>query len=175
MSQFYSWRNFWIFWLGGLAVFVGLVLTSGPLITHVAIGGILDHQSAGTAERVNAIQQSWVEMGLTGYAKWSMIFDLLFIGLYTSGGIMGGRLIWQEARSPSLKKLGLVMVLTYFLFGLLDYAETLSQIAQLIQNQGSDLLAGIAAFAQPPKVVAWIIATFGMILALLWRYVERQA
>lgn len=175
MSQFYSWRNFWIFWLGGMALFVGLVLTSGPLITHVALGGILDHQSAGTAERVNAIQQSWAELGLTGRAKWSMIGDLVFIGLYTSGGIMGGRLIWQEARSPSLKKLGLFMVLTYFLFGLLDYAETLSQITQLLQDRGSDLLAGIAAFAQPLKVGAWIIATVGMILALLWRYSERRA
>jgi hypothetical protein len=175
MSRFYSWRNFWIFWLGGLAVFIGLVLTSGPLITHVALGGILDHQSAGTAERVNAIQQSWAELGLTGHAKWSMIADLIFIGLYTSGGIMGGRLLWQEARSPSLKKLGLFLVLIYFLFGLLDYAETLSQITQLLQGQGSDLLAGIAAYAQPPKSVAWVIGTLGMIAALLWRYGERRA
>ena len=175
MPKLYSWRNFWIFWGGGLALFLYFVASAGALETAVAPGGILDHQSAGTAERVNAIQQSWAELGLTGRAKWSMIGDLVFIGLYTSGGIMGGRLIWQEARSPSLKKLGLFMVLTYFLFGLLDYAETLSQITQLLQDRGSNLLAGIAAFAQPLKVGAWIIATVGMILALLWRYSERRA
>ncbi len=175
MSRFYSWRNFWIFWLGGLAVFIGMVVTSGPLINHVALGGILDHQSAGTAERVNAIQQSWAELGLTGHAKWSMIADLIFIGLYTSGGIMGGRLLWQEARSPSLKKLGLFMVLIYFLFGLTDYVETICQLVQLVNEQGSDILAGTAAMAKPVKSVAWVIATVGMIVALLWRWRETRA
>ncbi|MEH6756745.1 MAG: hypothetical protein V7676_04450 [Parasphingorhabdus sp.] len=175
MSRFYSWRNFWIFWLGGLAVFIGMVLTSGPLITDVAPAGILDHQSAGTAERVNAIQQSWATAGLMGYAKWSMIADLVFIGLYMSGGILGGRLIWQEALSPSLKKLGLFMVLIYFLFGLFDYVETLSQITQLLDQQGSDLLSGIAAFVKPPKTVVWVIGTVGMITALVWRQRERRA
>lgn len=175
MPKFISWRNFWIFWLGGLAVFLFNVLTSSPLMTDVAPTGILDHQSAGTAARVDAIQQSWAAAGQMGYAKWSMITDLVFIGLYSIGGILGGRLIWQEARSPSLKKLGLLMVLIYFLFGLFDYVETLSQITQLLQEQGSDMLAGIASFARPPKILTWIIGTVGMIAALIWRKRERRA
>ncbi|MEP2104053.1 MAG: hypothetical protein ABJP02_13380 [Parasphingorhabdus sp.] len=175
MPKFISWRNFWIFWLGGLAVFVFNVATSGPLMTDVAPTGILDHQSAATAERVNAIQQSWAAAGQMNYAKWSMITDLVFIGLYTIGGILGGRLLWQEARSPSLKKLGLAMVLTYFLFGVFDYVETISQITQVLQQQGSDMLAGIAAFARPPKILTWIIGTVGIIVALIWRSRERRA
>lgn len=175
MPKYLNWRNFWIFWLGGLAVFLFNVLTSGPLMTDVAPTGILDHQSAATSERVDAIQQSWAAAGQLNYAKWSMITDLVFIGLYTIGGILGGRLIWQEADSPSLKKLGLFMVLTYFLFGLFDYIETLSQITQVLQEKGSDTLAGIAAFARPPKIATWIIGTIGMIFALLWRRRERRA
>ncbi len=175
MPGYINWRNFLIFWLGGIALFLVVVVTGGPLITDTAPAGILDHQSAATAERVDAIQLSWAEAGKMNYAKWSMIGDLVFIGLFTIGGILGGRLIWQEAQSPSLKKLGLFMVLTYFLFGLFDYVETLSQITQLLQAKGSDTLASIAAFARPPKIATWIIGTVGMIVALIWRYRERRA
>lgn len=175
MPKYMNWRNFWIFWLGGLAIFLFNVATIGPLMTDVAPTGILDHQSAGTAERVDAIQQSWAAAGQMNYAKWSMITDLVFIGLYTIGGILGGRLIWQEAHSPSLKKLGLFLVLTYFLFGLFDYVETISQITQVLQEKGSDTLAGVAAFARPPKIATWIIGTIGMIAALIWRWRERRA
>lgn len=175
MPKVINWRNFWIFWLCGLAVFLFMVFTSGSLETDVAPGGILDHQRAGSAERVDAIQQSWAAAGQIALAKWSMIADLVFIGLYSIGGIIGGRLLWQDARSPSLKKLGLLMVLTYFLFGVLDYIETLSQITQLLQKQGDDALSGIAAFVMPPKSLALIVGTVGMIAALVWRSRERRA
>ena len=153
----------------------GLIATGGSLLTDVAPAGILDHQSAGSAERANAIQQSWADAGLLNTAKWAMIGDLIFIGLYMSGGIIGGRLLWHEARSPSLRKLGLFMVLVYFLFGLFDYVETISQIIQLVQEQGSDTLSAIAATARPPKIATWIIGTVGMIAALIWRHRERRA
>lgn len=174
MTGLYSWRSFWFFWLGGLVVFSGLVATGGILMTEVAPGGILDHQSAATAARVDAIQQSWVAQGLLNEARWSMIGDLVFIGLYMSGGIIGGRLIWQEARSPSLKKLGLAIILIYFVFGVSDYIETISQITQLIQNTGSDLLAGTAATARPVKILTWITGTLLMLVALIWRRAERR-
>ncbi|MEM8919603.1 MAG: hypothetical protein AAGE37_12175 [Pseudomonadota bacterium] len=173
MSSFFSWRNFWIFWLSGLAVFGVVIVTGGPLITEVAPDGILDHQSAGTAAKVNAIQQSWADAGLLEHAKWSMIGDLIFIGLYTIGGIIGGRLLWQDAWSPALKKLGLGLVVVYFIFGLTDYVETISQLVQLINLEGSDTLAGIAAVAKPPKIATWILGTIGMIIALIWH--RRQA
>lgn len=175
MSSLYNWRNFWIFWGGGLAVFGILIATSGPLMTDVAPQGILDHQSAGTAERVNAIHQSWAAIDRMNFAKWSMIGDILFITLYMSGGIIGGRLIWQQAKSPTLKKVGLLCVLTYFLFGLTDYVETISQLVQLVRDQGSDILAGTAELARPVKTIAWITGTVAMIAALIWRRFEIRA
>ncbi|MEO9469276.1 hypothetical protein [Parasphingorhabdus sp.] len=175
MTGIFSWRSFWFFWLGGLIVFSILVATGSSLMTEVAPSGILDHQSAATADRVNEIQQSWTSLGLLNEARWSMIGDLVFIGLYMSGGIIGGRLIWQEARSPSLKKLGLAIILIYFVFGLSDYIETISQITQLIRNAGSDLLAGTAATARPIKIVTWIAGTLLMVVALIWRRSERHS
>tara|TARA_R110000824_G_scaffold13280_10_gene57976 strand:- start:21165 stop:21692 length:528 start_codon:yes stop_codon:yes gene_type:complete len=175
MPKLYSWRNFWIFWGGGLALFLYLVATGGVLETAVAPGGILDHQSAATAARVNAIQQSWAAAGVLDTARWGMIADLVFITLYMSGGIIGGRLIWQRAKSPTLKKVGLLCVLVYFLFGLTDYIETVSQLVQLVREQGSDILAGTAALVRPVKILAWIVGTVAMIAALIWRWSETRA
>ncbi|WP_323800657.1 hypothetical protein [Parasphingorhabdus sp.] len=175
MSNLYSWRNFWIFWGGGLTLFLYLVISGGALETITAPNGILDHQSAATGERVNAIQQSWADAGVMDLARWGMIADLVFISLYMSGGIIGGRLIWQRAKSPTLKKLGLLSVLAYFVFGLSDYLETVCQLVQLIREQGSDILAGTAALARPVKIVTWIIGTAAMIVALLWRWRESRA
>jgi len=175
MPKLYNWRNFWIFWGGGLALFAWLVASGGMLETAVAPNGILDHQSAATAERVDAIQWSWAEAGLLDLARWGMIVDLVFITFYMSGGIIGGRLIWQQAKSPTLKKVGLLCVVSYFLFGLTDYIETISQLVQLLQNQGSDILAGTAAWAMPVKVVAWIVGTIAILIALIWRWRETRA
>ena len=175
MPNLYNWRNFWIFWGGGLALFAWLVASGGVLETAVAPDGILDHQAAATAARVDAIQASWAEAGLLDIARWGMIVDLVFIGLYMSGGIIGGRLIWQQAKSPTLKKLGLLCVLSYFLFGLTDYVETVSQLVQLLQNRGSDILAGIAAVARPVKLAAGLVGTIAMVSALIWRWSERRA
>ncbi len=174
MSKLYNWRNFWIFWGAGLALFLYLVATGGVLETAVAPAGILDHQSAATAERVNAIQQSWAAAGVMDIARWGMVADLVFITLYMSGGIIGGRLIWQRANSPTLKKVGLLCVLSYFVFGLTDYIETVCQLVQLVNEQGSDILAGTAALAKPVKVASWIVGTVAMIAALIWRWSETR-
>jgi|TARA_R100001244_G_scaffold96522_7_gene72320 hypothetical protein len=174
MSGLYNWRNFWIFWGGGLALFLYLIASGGMLETAVAPNGILDHQSAATAERVNAIQNSWAEAGLLDLARWGMIGDLIFIGLYMSGGIIGGRLVWQQARSPTLKKIGLLCVVSYFLFGVSDYIETICQLVQLLQDQGSDILAGMAALAKPVKVVTWIVGTIAILISLIWRWRETR-
>jgi len=175
MPKLYSWRNFWIFWGGGMALFIYLIISGGALETIVAPNGILDHQSAATAERVNAIQQSWAAAGVLDIARWGMIADLVFITLYMSGGIIGGRLIWQRAKSPALKKLGLLCVLSYFLFGLSDYVETLCQLVQLVREQGSDIFAATAALAKPVKTISWIVGSVAMIAALVWRWREARA
>jgi len=175
MPKLYSWRNFWIFWGGGMALFIYLIISGGALETIVAPNGILDHQGAATAERVNAIQQSWAAAGVIDIARWGMIADLVFITLYMSGGIIGGRLIWQRAKSPTLKKVGLLCVLSYFLFGMSDYVETLCQLVQLVREQGSDIFATTAALAKPVKTISWIVGTVAMIAALIWRWSETRA
>jgi len=175
MSGLIQWRYFWIFWGSGLALFLFLVVSGGALQTEVAPGGILDHQSAATAERVNAIQASWSDAGVLAQAKLGMIGDLVFILLYSLGGIIGGRLLWQNANSPTLKKLGLLVILSYFAFFITDYGETVSQLVQLIQGQGSDTLAGIAAFFRPVKVASWIAGTLMILIALIWFWRDQRA
>lgn len=170
-----NWRNFWILWLCGLALLFELILTNHMLVTSAAPRGILDHQSAGSAANVDSIYASWVAGGVVDFAQWSMIKDLIFITFYTVGGIIGGRLIWQNGVSPRLKKLGLLIILSYFLFGLFDYVETVSELVQHLSGRGSDWLAAIAAFCQIPKTLAWLVATLAMISALIWHRFERLA
>lgn len=174
MSRLYNWRNFWIFWGGGMALFLYLIYSGAVLETSVAPNGILDHQAAGRGERVDAIQQSWADAGVLDIARWGMIGDLIFITLYMSGGIIGGRLIWQRANSPTLKKVGLLCVLSYFIFGLTDYIETICQLIQLVREQGSDIFAATAAIVRPFKIIAWLVGTPAMIIALLWRWRETR-
>ena len=174
MSNLYSWRNFWIFWGSGLALLLYLLISGGALDTAIAPQGIADHQGAATAERVDAIQQSWARAGVLDLARWGMIADLVFITLYMSGGIIGGRLIWQRAQSPTLKKLGLLCIVAYFFFGVSDYVETVCQLVQLLREQGSDILAATAALARPVKIIAWIVGTMAMIVALIWRWRETR-
>ena len=175
MPGLIKWKYFWIFWGSGMAIFLGLVITGGQLSTDVVPNGILDHQSAATAERVNEIQQSWSAAGLSTIAQWRVITDLVFILLYSIGGIIGGRLLWQQANSPSLKKLGLLIIIAYFTFFVTDYGETVSQLIQLIQHQGSDTLAGIAAFFRPIKIASWIAGTLMILIALVWFRRDQRA
>jgi fumarate reductase subunit D len=163
-----SWRFFWLFWGGGLLVFALLVATGGTLDTTAAPNGIIDHQAAGNAERVDAIQQSWAQAGVLGGAAWRMAADLLFITLFTIGGIIGGRLIWRDARPTLLKKTALIAVLAYALFGLSDMLETGAQLIQLVSMQGNDLLAGLAALMQPIKVASFVAGLALTVLMLIW-------
>ena len=175
MPGLIKWKYFWIFWGSGMAIFLTLVATGSALQTDVAPGGILDHQSAATADRVNAIQASWAEAGVLKEARLGMIGDLVFILLYSIGGIIGGRLLWQKANSPSLKKLGLFIIVAYFTFFVTDYGETVSQFIQLMQQQGSDTLAGIAAFFQPIKIASWIAGTLMILIGLIWFWRDQRA
>jgi len=175
MPKLIQWRYFWIFWGGGMTLFLCLVVTGGVLQTGIAPGGILDHQSAATADRVDAIQTSWMEAGVLRQARLGMIGDLIFILLYSIGGIIGGRLLWQQANSPSLKKWGLLIIVTYFIFFVTDYGETVSQFIQLIRLQGSDTLAGIAAFFQPIKIASWNGGTILILIALIWFWRDQRA
>ncbi len=174
MNGFLNWRTFGVLWLGGLGILMVLLSVGSELYTEAAPRGILDHQSAGTAARIDEIQKSWAAIGKLSFAKYAMAADLVFIGLYSLGGVLGGWLVWSEARSSSLRRVGALSVAAYLLFGLLDYGETLSQFAQLLAETGNDSLAAIAANLQPPKFVAFAVSIIAMPTALIWRAWENR-
>jgi len=168
-------KSFWTLWGSGLGVFALIVMSSGLLQTEVAPLGIIDHQAAGSAERIDEIQQSWRAAGVLTAARWSMIADFFFITLYGLGGIIGGRLIWREGYNPNLKKLGLLSIISYAIFWICDYIETGAQFYQLVQFRGSDFLAETAAIAQPVKMVFFTLALLSTILCLIWLRREKAA
>lgn len=174
MNGVCNWRNFGILWLGGLGILAVLLSIGDELFTQAAPRGILDHQSARTAARVDEIQQSWAAIGKLQFAKYVISADLVFIFSYSLGGIIGGWLLWKESSSLSLRRLGALVGIAYIAFGLLDSAETLSQFAQIISERGSDTLAAIAAFVQPPKFLAFGVGFVALTSALIWRLVEKR-
>lgn len=175
MARWLSWRAFWLCWGGGLLVFALLVATGGTLVTAAAPNGIIDHQAASSAARVDAIQQSWAQAGVVGGAAWRMAADLLFITLFTLGGFIGGRLIWRDAGPTLLKKTALIAVLAYALFGLSDMLETGAQLIQLMTLRGNDSLAGLAAVMQPIKVASFVAGFALTVLTVIWDRATRGA
>ncbi|MDG5747343.1 hypothetical protein P8Q88_04050 [Qipengyuania sp. XHP0207] len=122
-----NWRSFWILWVGGLVIIITLVSQNDQLVTQLVPRGMVDHQAAGTADRVDQIHRSWVELGSMRFARIAMIFDLLFIVIYSIGGMVGGMLIRRQTRSAMLKTLGSVVFFAYAAFGVLDFIETACQ------------------------------------------------
>lgn len=166
-------RKFWWFWLGGLVIFALLRIPHGPLAIPEVPGGILDHQAAATAAEVDRIQAEWRQAGLYDHARWGMMGDLLFIGVYGLGAFFGG-LLFREA-GGKLAKLGLLVAAAALAFIVTDYVETVLQFIQLTQRQGVDWMAAAAAFVQPIKIAAWIVTFVGIIAALLVRRFGRKA
>jgi hypothetical protein len=140
---------------------------------EVSPWGIRDHQSAGTAARIDAIQAAWQAAGVMGWARLGMAIDLVYIAVYSFGAFCGGRLFAQSKRS-ALRRLGWVVVAAAITVGVADYAETICQIVQAMTMQGSDLLAGIAATAQPIKSTAFLTTFFGLLVALFLRRMARR-
>lgn len=156
-------RNFRRIWPAGLALFALVIWLSLPLAIPDVPGGILDHQSAGSAAQVDAIQQAWSIAGLHDRALTAMIGDLVFIGVYGLGAWYGG-LAFMEHPAAKMRRLGMMVVAASALFVVSDYTETLAQVIQLLERRGSDNLAGVAAWVRPIKIAAWLV-TFGGILA----------
>ena len=52
-------RYFWRYWLVGLAILVIMIAMNPLFVNDVSPWGIRDHQSAGSAERVDLIQGAW--------------------------------------------------------------------------------------------------------------------
>ena len=161
-------RNFWRFWLGGLLILAAMIAMNPWFVTDVSPWGIRDHQSAGSAARVDAIQAAWQAAGVLGQARLGIAIDLVYIAVYSFGAYCGGRL-FAQSQNVSLRRLGWIIVAAAVVVGIADYAETICQFIQVMQFKGSDLLAGIAATAQPIKTTAFLVSFFGLLTALLIR------
>lgn len=161
-------RNFWRFWLGGLLILAAMIAMNPWFVTDVSPWGIRDHQSAGSVARVDAIQAAWQAAGVLGQARLGIAIDLVYIAVYSFGAYCGGRL-FAQSQNVSLRRLGWIIVAAAVVVGIADYAETICQFIQVMQFKGSDLLAGIAATAQPIKTTAFLVSFFGLLTALLIR------
>lgn len=167
-------RNFWRYWPGGLLILAAMIAMNPWFSNEVSPWGIRDHQAAGTAARIDAIQGAWQAVGVMNLARLGIAIDLIYIGIYSFGAYCGGRLFAGSDR-PSLRRLGWIIVAAAIIVGFADYIETCCQFIQAMTFKGSDLLAGIAATAQPIKSIAFLTTFFGLLAALAVRRMTRRA
>jgi len=161
-----DWRPFWILFGLGWALFAFLVATNGQMVTDASPRGILDHQVAGSAARIDEIQRAWADSGKLDFARLSMGVDLVFIGVLSVAGVVGGVRIAGAAKGPILRRFGWLTTLPFLVFGATDYAETLSQFVQ-VMSQGSDVLAQVAAAVNQTKVVSFLAGNTALIAGLI--------
>lgn len=166
--------NFWRFWLGGLLILAAMIAMNPWFVTDVSPWGIRDHQSAGTAARVDAIQAAWQAARVLARARLGMAIDLVYIAVYSFGAYCGGRM-FAQSQKPTLRRLGWIIVAAAAIVGVADYAETICQFIQIMTFRGNDKLAGIAATAQPIKTTAFLVSFFGLLTALLIRRISRRS
>lgn len=167
-------RAFLWLWIGGLVLLAIVVVSSLPLVLTEAPGGILDHQAAGSAAEIDRIQRAWAEAGLLEQARIAMIADLVFIGAYGTGSVLGG-VYFRRIGTGILRGLATTIVLAGAVFLVTDYVETIAQFIQLSRFEGGDRLAGLAAEVRPLKIACWLITFFGMVLAFILRGKSGQA
>lgn len=161
-------QKFLRFWIGGLVLFAIVIAIGLPLGIEEVPGGILDHQAAGTDVEVDRIQQAWMAAGLYGHARIAMLGDLVFIGIYGVGSLLGGIWLWRE-HAGLLRTFGAIVALAAVTFLITDYTETIAQFIQLTSKRGDWLLASLAAEVRPIKVAAWLVTFVGLLAALLIR------
>jgi hypothetical protein len=161
-------NTFWRYWIGGLLLLAFMAALNPFLANATAPWAILDHQVAGSAARVDAIQQAWARDGVLNLARFSMAVDLLFIPVYSWGAYCGGRVMRGET-NPKLRRVGWLVMVAASLYPFLDYTETICQFIQAMQFQGNDSLAEIAATVKPVKSVVFLITLFGLLAALAVR------
>ena len=166
-------RRFWRFWLSGLLLLAMMIAMDPAFSNEISPLGMQDHQTAGTALRVDAIQWAWQATGVLNLARFGMAIDLVYIAIYAFGAYCGGRLFSQSPK-PVLRRLGWVIVATAIMGGAADAIETSCQFAQIMMLKGSDLFAGVAATAQPVKTIAFLVTFFGLLMALHIRRTTRR-
>lgn len=167
-------RRFWRFWLSGLLLLALMIAMDPAFSNEISPLGMRDHQTAGTSLRVDAIQGAWQATGVLNFARFGMAIDLVYIAIYAFGAYCGGRLFSQSPK-PVLRRLGWAIAATAVIGGAADAIETLSQFVQIMTMKGDDLLAGVAATAQPVKTIAFLVTFFGLLMALYIRRTTRRA
>lgn len=160
-------NNFIRFWLLGILLLLVMVFGNLLLITEASPFGMRNHQSAGSADRIDEIQWAWQSAGVIIYAKISMIIDLFFIGIYSVGAICGGILLRYDERL-FIRRIGALIIAAAIIFCVTDYLETIAQVIQLFTMQGSDTLASAAAAVGPAKSIAFLTTLLGLIGTILW-------
>lgn len=159
-------RTFLIWFFGGLAAFAITLVLHAPLIIEAVPGGILEHQSAPDANTVDRIQAAWMIAGVYTQAHWAMITDLIFIGIYGMGCVLGG-LYYRKSPRPVLRVLGWIALISGVIFLLTDFGETIAQFIQLSQQQGSDMLAKFASSLGLTKMTTWTASFLAILSALI--------
>ncbi len=148
-------RRFVMVWTGGLVAFAVTVWLHLPLALDSVPQGIVDHQVAGTAARVDFIQREWAAAGVYRNAFTAMLSDIVFILLYGFGSLLGGLYFLRSARR-SLRRIGAVLAIAALVFLASDLTETTLQLLQLAAAKGEDARAAIAAAMHYPKLASWI-------------------
>ena len=120
-------------WLLGLVAFAIVIALSAAITAPESVTfGIVDHQTAGSATRVDAIQSQWSAGGVRTLAIVSMLGDLVFIGIYGWGSWLAGRSFM--AMGGLLRGLGAIIAAAAVVFLVTDYCETLLQLVQMIAD-----------------------------------------
>lgn len=154
-----------VWWVGGLVAFAFVIWLHRPLAIEAVPGGILEHQRAPDAASVDAIQNAWRAAGVINEAAVAMIGDLVFIGIYGTGCVLGG-LHYRAREQVVLRALGWSALVSGVVFLVADYGETTAQFIQLMRLEGDDGLAALASSLRPVKEVGWIGGFLAVILAL---------
>lgn len=167
-------KAFLTFWIGGILAFLVVIALHLPLVITAVPGGMGDHQAAGTAAEVNRIQAAWADAGLLDQVGRAMLSDLIFIGIYGLGAILGG-FYFRSLGQGVLRHLGTAILLCGLVFTVTDYGETIAQFLQYLANAGSDDLAGFAATVRPIKMIAFVGSFIGIIAAFIIRRKQQRA
>jgi hypothetical protein len=167
-------KAFLVTWLSSFVLFAIVLFLHMPLVLTEVPGGIVDHQTAGSAAEVNRIHAAWEAAGVIGTARYAVISDLIWIGVFGLGSVLGGQ-YFRTVGSGVVRHLGTLIILCGVVFIISDYGETFAQFRQLIAYEGSDAQAGLAATLQPIKMVASNGALIGVIVCFAIRWFQQRA
>jgi hypothetical protein len=158
-------RRFWFLLAAAWALFAVMAAGEFALKAGGQPFGILDHQVAGTAQRVADIQHSWAQAGRLGLAQVLVAIDFVFMALAAAACAWGGAgLLGQGVRA-----LGGVAIVGALLALGADVVETANQAMAVFWGAPSDQQAAIAAAAVEPKLTAYVVANGALLAGLVLR------